>query len=131
MKLIEGIAYDIKTKTGSYFANRLYRGAYWCEPVNVLELLFEDAAGQVWVLRADKIEQITEVIIAAVHGDWFEEVYRVMRKNYGNAKTFSSDNNLSHPIVLKFLKGKAIQQSTFKAICNVLDFDWEKVQKPY
>lgn len=130
MKLIEGTAYNIKTKAGSCFANRIYRGADWCEQVNVLELSFEDVVEQVWILRADKIEQITEVI-AAVHGDWLEEVYRVMRKNYGNAKTFSSDNNLSHSIVLKFLEGKAIKQSELKAICNVLDFDWEKVQKPY
>jgi hypothetical protein len=48
--------------------------------------------------------------------------------NYGNARQFSQDNNIGYLSVFWFLKGNPVVDGDFKAICNVLDFDWEAIQ---
>jgi hypothetical protein len=48
--------------------------------------------------------------------------------HYGDAHQFSRDNNINYLSVFWFLKGNPVVDSDFKAICDVLDFDWETIQ---
>jgi hypothetical protein len=47
---------------------------------------------------------------------------------YTNVKIFSRDNYINADSVSAFLKGDPVAEEDFKAICNVLDFDWEAIQ---
>jgi hypothetical protein len=49
--------------------------------------------------------------------------------NYGDARQFSRDNNINYLSVFWFLKGNPVVDSDFKAIGDVLDFDWEAIQR--
>ncbi len=49
--------------------------------------------------------------------------------NYGTRRQFSRDNNINFSSVFRFVKGKPVVDKDFKAICNVLDFDWEAIQR--
>jgi hypothetical protein len=51
-----------------------------------------------------------------------EAILRVLKER------FSRDNNIDYLSAFWFFKGCPVEQEAFKAICDVLDFDWEVVK---
>ncbi len=64
-----------------------------------------------------------------VHEAWVFEVSRRLRMTYGTVREFSMSNNIDYLNALWFVKGKPVRKEVFKAICGILDFDWERVQQ--
>lgn len=64
-----------------------------------------------------------------VNERWLNEVFRKFKKmNYKDVHQFSTENNINYFSVFWFFKGNPVIDSDFKAICNVLGFDWEVIQ---
>jgi len=59
--------------------------------------------------------------------EWIAESRRRMRINYTDLCNFSQSNNIDYLQVFWFFKGCPVETDTFKAICDVLDLDWESV----
>lgn len=66
-----------------------------------------------------------------VHEDWLYEIRRKLRTNYGDVRQFSVSNNIDYFATFWFFKGNPVERGIFKAICDVLDLDWERIQHPY
>ena len=62
---------------------------------------------------------------------WIDEFARRLELNYQNYQTFSSSNNLDERDVNFFRKGRLTREDIFKQICEIVEFDWEEVQKPF
>lgn len=74
------------------------------------------------------MSELTTSNTLEVHEGWVFEASRRMRMSYQDVQQFSSDNNINYFSVFWFFKGNPVLNSDFKAICEVLDFDWEAIQ---
>jgi hypothetical protein len=75
-----------------------------------------------------KMSELTLTNNLEAHEGWLCEASRRLKMHYGDARQFSRDNNINYLSVFWFLKGNPIVDSDFKAICDVLDFDWKTIQ---
>lgn len=75
------------------------------------------------------MDEVALIDCLEVHEAWVHEASRRLKMNYGDIRQFSMSNNINNLSVVWFLNGKSVANADFKAICEVLDFDWEAIQQ--
>jgi hypothetical protein len=63
-----------------------------------------------------------------LHESWIPEIRKRINFGYENWINFSIQNQIDSRSVMHFKNGNPVGPAIFKRICEVLDFDWEKVQ---
>lgn len=70
---------------------------------------------------------IQEANYLEVHADCIYEFRRLSRMERGDILSFAQANNLKYLDAFGFFKGTILAEGVLKAICDFLDFDWEKL----